>query len=140
MTRTSAAGCAAAGGVTPLPLPLLPLLCVIREVRLLEPVLVDYRSGEGLTIVPIRTDNSSRAVHRRSHREIQRARRNLHKKINLRPFPKRLRQAEKNAAGGKIFGERFVIVAFGEYGYPQLQRIADCASMGASVAGSGRRA
>ena len=108
-----------------------------REVRLLEPVLVDYSGGEGLTIIPIRTDNSSRAVHRRSHRELQRARRNLHKKFNVRPFPKRFPQAEKNAAGGKIFGERFIVPAIGENGYPQLQGVTDGASAGWPVTGSG---
>jgi hypothetical protein len=43
---------------------------------------------------------------------------NFQKKLNVRLFPKRLLEAKENAAGRKVFGERFVIVVVGEQGYP----------------------
>jgi hypothetical protein len=61
---------------------------------LLEPVLVDYSGGKRLAIFPIRTDNSSSAVDRRSHGKFQRARGNFQKKFNLLLFPKNFAESK----------------------------------------------
>jgi hypothetical protein len=78
-------------------------------------------------------------MHRRSHGKIQRSGWNFQKKVNLRLFPERFLQAEKDAAGRKVFGERFIIVAVGEQSYPKVKRVANCAPCRAPVEGTRRR-
>lgn len=77
-------------------------------------------------------------MHRRSHGKTQRSGWDFQKKVNMRPFPKRLLEAKENSAGRKIFGERFIIAVVGEQSYPQVQRVTNCAPSRAPVTGSRR--
>jgi hypothetical protein len=56
----------------------------------------------------------------------------------MRLFPEGLLQAEKNTAGRKIFGERFIIAVIDEQSYPKVKRVTNCAPSRTPVTGSRR--
>jgi hypothetical protein len=62
-------------------------------------------------------------MHRRSDGKIQRSGWDFQKKIDMRLFRKKLLHAKKNAAGRKVFRERFIFAVVGEQGYPKVKRV-----------------